>query len=199
MKFILLHKQMQCTWDFDRNKYEDEEEKAFGDLLEFAESKFHLKDIKVFKLENQDEVDNKTPIDDADDLFNELDDVSNTYFLVDGTPTAPLMTGARYTVSVNLSQCGGDANELSVSILKCNFSDEEGWNNLWQDLCDDIGNELKNDEWENKNELIDVKNDLSINKLTQFINVFKNVKNSQNEVVHLSVEVELFCLKLSLR
>ena len=51
---------------------------------------------------------------------------------------------------------------------------------------------------ENHNELIDVKNDVSINKLSQFINIFKNVKDAQNEVVHLSVQVEL-CLKLCVR
>ena len=192
MKCILVHKKTQHTWNLVMDTYEDDEEKAFEDLLHFAESKFHLKDIKVFKM------DDKAPIEDADDLFNELEDVSRAHFLVDGTPTAA-MTDAGYTVSINLSQCGvggaGDNDhELSLNICKCDFKNEEGWNNVWQDLCNDIGNELKNDTWENKNELVDVKNNVPINKLSQFINVFKNVKNSQNEEVHLAVKVELTCV-----
>ena len=188
MQCVLMSNGSKCSYILDLDKYEENEEITLVDFISFASKEFKLNDIKIYKVENESSTDRSTIIDDSDDLINALNDESTTYFLIDGTPI--------FQVLVDLSQCGGGGdNELSVSIKKCDFCDEEGWNNSWQDLCQDIGNELKNDEWENKNELIDVKNEISITKLTQFIDVFKNANKSQNKVAKFSVQVKLSFLE----
>ena len=189
MKLTLLHEKKKCTWDFDKESYSDDEEKAYADLVAFAGSKFSLKDVQVFMLASETDLDNKKEIPDGDELLNELDEITSmAYFLINGTPVAPSSYG-KYTVSVNLSKCGCN-NNLSTNVSMCDFSDEEGWNDLWQDLCGEIGDELKNDKWEDENTLVDITGDVSIEKLSQFIDIFKNVSDIKTQTVEFSVEVE---------
>ena len=105
-----------------------------------------------------------------------------------GTPLVPSSNG-KYTVLVNFTK-GGCDNNLSTNVGKCDFEDEEGWNHMWQDLCGEVGEELKNDKWEDENTLVDTKGDVSIEKLSQFIDVFKNVNDIETEIIEFAVEVE---------
>ena len=97
---------------------------------------------------------------------------------------------SKYTVNVDLAQCGCD-NVLSQQIVKHDFKDDESWNNTWEDLCSDIGNELKDDNWESRYDLFDEKNQSSIKKLNQFVAAFKNVNTSNvDKIVSFFVGVK---------
>ena len=195
MQCLLIHEKQKQLLNFDPGAYKKDREKALVDFAALVKKKFHLKDIKIYKIENEQSTDRDDAVEDSDDLLDELydkidTDASTAYFLIDGTPMAPAKNETKYKASVNLAKCGWD-NNLSMSISQCKFSDEEGWNNLWQDLCDDIGNELKNDKWEEKHELVGIKANAVIKKLSQFINVFKNIKDVENGIVQFSVQVKL--------
>ena len=98
---------------------------------------------------------------------------------------------SKYTVHVDLSKCGCD-NVLSLEIAKHDSKDDESWNNSWVDLCGDIGNELKDDKWEEKYDLLDKNNSNSIEKLNQFKDVFRNFDTSNlDEMVYFYVGVKL--------
>ena len=143
-----MHKGQKHPYILNPDDYEDDEEQTLIDLVSFAGTKFKLGDIKLYKTDNakNKDKDKSHIIETRNDLFNALDDESITYFLIDGVPIAAAASDAVFQVSIDLSQCGG-CSELSVNYKKCDFFDEEGWNNLWQDLTNEIGNELKNNEW----------------------------------------------------
>ena len=97
---------------------------------------------------------------------------------------------SKYTVHVDLSKCGCD-NVLSMKIAKHDSKDDESWNNSWVDLCGDIGNELKDDKWEEKYDLFDKNSKNSIEKLNQFKNAFENLP----KIVSFYVGVKLVARK----
>ena len=94
-----------------------------------------------------------------------------------GSSRLVMEEASKYIVVVDLSRCGCD-NVLSQQTAKHDFKDDESWNNIWADLCGDIGIELKDDKWEEKYDLFDKKNKNSITKLNQFVATFENVDAS---------------------
>ena len=193
MDCYLLHEGKQCKWIFEDDSGE-EDEKVYNDFVSFAEKKFSLKDVKIFKLKNKDNLTEKEGIDDDDELVNALVDGIDAggaplYFLIDGT-------AAKYEITVDLNACGG-SDLLSMKISKHNMKDETVWNESWEDLCNDIGTELKDDEWENKYELFSSSQQQAITKLKQFIGAFKDAATSGDDVVSFYVAV-MCCFSLSL-
>ena len=104
------------------------------------------------------------------------------------------MADSKYNVKVDLTQCGCE-NVLSLEVPKHKMNDEESWNNSWEDLCGDIGNELKDDGWESNCDLFETKTNAAIQKLNDFVNAFKNVLNSGETVLfYVGVKLIVGCL-----
>ena len=104
------------------------------------------------------------------------------------------MANSKYSVNVDLTK-GGCDNVLSVQVSKHDLKDDESWNNSWQDLCNEIGSELKDDEWESKCDLFDTKTDTCIRKLNDFITAFEKVSNLDETVLfYVGVKLTLRCL-----
>ena len=204
MDCYLLHDGKQCRWIFDDGNAE-EDEKVYNDFVSFAERKFELTDVKIFKLKDKDHLTDKDSIDGDDDLVNVLFDGIDAggaplYFLIDGTAT----NEPKYEITVDLNECGR-SDLLSMKISKHNMKDETAWNDSWEDLCDDIGTELKDDKWENKYQLFSSSQQKAISKLEQFIGAFKDAEKSGNDVVSFYLAVSccfcfyvLFCFVLFL-
>ena len=107
------------------------------------------------------------------------------------TPVMEESQASKYVVNVDLSKCGCD-NVLSLEIAKHDRKDDESWNNSWVDLCGDVGNELKDDQWEEKYDLFDQNNKNPIEKLNQFKTVFENfTKSNSDKIVSFYVAVKL--------
>ena len=103
------------------------------------------------------------------------------------------MADSKYSVNVDLTKCGCD-KVLSVQVSKRDLKDDESWNNSWEDLCSEIGNELKDDTWESKCDLFDTKTKTALQTLNDFVNVFKNVLNSGETVLfYVGVKLILHC------
>ena len=67
---------------------------------------------------------------------------------------------SKYTVKVDLTRCGGDT-PLSLQIVTHSFGyreDLEPWKKSWVGLRDGIGNELKDDKWEETYDLFEKNN-----------------------------------------
>ena len=106
------------------------------------------------------------------------------------------MTDSKCGVNVDLTK-GGCDKVLSVQVPKHDLKDDESWNNSWEDLCGEIGNELKDDTWESKCDLFDTKTNTAIQTLNDFVNVFKNALNSGEPVLfYVGVKLILYHLKL---
>ena len=190
MDCFLIHGRKKYRWIFDHESQNDGE-KTYNDFISFAEKKFELTDIKIFKLEDKDDLTQKESIDTDDDLINELFDGIEAgdaalYFLIEGKSAT--RKGPNYEIAVDLNECGG-SDLLSMKISKHNMKDETAWNDSWEDLCNDIGTELKDDEWENKYQLFSSSQQKSISKLKQFIDAFKDAETSGNDVVSFYVAV----------
>ena len=189
MDCFLIHGRKKYRWIFDSESQNDE--KTYNDFVSFAEKKFELTDVKIFKLENKDDLTEKESIETDDNLINELFDGIEAgdaalYFLIEGKSTT--RKGPTYEIIVDLNECGG-SDLLSMKISKHNMKDETAWNDSWEDLCNDIGTELKDDEWENKYKLFSSSQQKTISKLKQFIDAFKDAGKSGNDVVSFYVAV----------
>ena len=195
MDCYLLHECKQCKWIFDDGNG-DEDEKVYSDFVSFAEKKLELKDVKIFKLKDKDNLTEKDSIDDVDDLVNVLFDGIDAggvplYFLIDGTSTAT--NEAKYEITVDLNACGR-SDLLSMKIAKHNMKDETAWNGSWEDLCNDIAAELKDDEWEEKYQLFSfAQPQQPILKLEQFIGAFEGAAQSTDVVSFYLAVVCCFC------
>ena len=199
MDCFLIHQKKQQRWKYDSDEYEDADEKLLCDFISFVEKKFQLTDVKIFHLKDKNNLNDKESIDidDADDLVCHLGDAQDAgnnaiYFLIEGRPIARKVS--KYQVEVDLTACECD-NIVSIKIDKHDFKDETSWNDSWQDLCNEIGTELKDDEWENKYQLISSMNEKQVpmKKLKQFIGIFVNIdangNNNENIVVSFYVSV----------
>ena len=190
MDCFLIHGSKKYRWIFDHESQNDDE-KTYNDFVSFAEKKFELTDIKIFKLEDKDDLTQKESMDTDDDLINELFDGIEAgdaalYFLIEGKSAT--RKGPNYEIAVDLNECGG-SDLLSMKISKHNMKDETAWNDSWEDLCNDIGTELKDDEWENKYQLFSSSQQKAVSKLKQFIDAFKDAGKSGNDVVSFYVAV----------
>ena len=193
MDCFLLHEGKQNKWIFDDSN-EEEDEKVYNDFVLFAENKFELKDVKIFKVTSKDDLTKKESIDGDDDLVNTLYDGIDAggaplYFLIEGTSTAT--NEPKYKITVDLSSCGCD-NLLEIKIVKHDINDKTAWQGSFEDLNNDIGLELKDDEWEKKYELFSfVQQQQPILKLEQFIDVFERASKSDgcDDVVSFYVSV----------
>ena len=105
--------------------------------------------------------------------------------------TSEVKIESQFNVKINLI-AADSKEELVMAIPNHGFDntkqEKEKWFNSWQQVANKIGNKLKNSKWEKKYSLCHLKNGNTIDKVSDFINTFKNIGNN-SQSVHFVLKV----------